>query len=78
MGQEQFSAIMPYISADLVAMIMEKKKISEEEAINKLYSSKLYASLEQEETKVWHYSTEMLYHIFEEEEKNGILRFPDI
>lgn len=78
MGQEQFSAIMPYISADLVAMIMEKKKISEEEAINKLYSSKLYASLELEETKVWHYSTEMLYHIFEEEEKSGILRFPDI
>ena len=78
MGQAQFSAIMPYISADLVAMIKEKQNISEEEAINKPYSSKLYASLEQEETKVWHYSTDMLYHIFEEEEKSGILHFPDI
>ena len=29
MGQEQFAAIMPYISADLVGMIAKKKNISE-------------------------------------------------
>lgn len=27
MGQEQFAAIMPYISADLVGMIAKKKNI---------------------------------------------------
>ena len=27
MGQEQFAAIMPYISADLVGMIVKKKYI---------------------------------------------------
>ena len=31
MGQEQFAAIMPYISADLVGMIAKKKNISENE-----------------------------------------------
>lgn len=39
MGQEQFAAIMPYISADLVGMIVKKKNISEPDAITKLYNS---------------------------------------
>ncbi len=78
MGQEQFTAMMPYIIADLVALIVEKQNISEEAAIEKLYSSKLYATLEDEETKVWQYSTHMLYSLFEQEEKNGDIQFPDI
>ena len=78
MGQEQFAAIMPYISADLVAMIAKKKNLTEEEAITKLYSSKLYESLENEETKVWQYSTRMLYSLFEQEEKTGTILFPDV
>lgn len=78
MGQEQFAAIMPYISADLVAMIVKNKSLTEEEAIAKLYSSKLYESLEKEETKVWQYSTRMLYSLFEQEEKTGTILFPDV
>lgn len=78
MGQEQFAAIMPYISADLVGMIAKKKNISENDAITKLYDSKLYATLEQEDTKVWQYSTDMLYLLFEQEEKTGKIEFPDV
>lgn len=78
MGQEQFAAIMPYISADLVAMIAEKQSISNEDAIIKLYESKLYEALENEETKVWQYSTKMLYLLFEQEQKNGTVEFPDV
>ena len=78
MGQEQFTAMMPYISTDLIAMIVEKQNISEEDAIKKLYSSKLYALLENEETKVWQYSTQMLYCLLEQEEKNGEIQFPDV
>lgn len=78
MGQNDFLAMMPYISADLVYMITQKQGISEEEAIKKLYCSKLYASLEKEETKVWHYSTQMLYSLLEQEEKTGTLTFPDV
>ena len=78
MGQEQFEAIMPYISADLVDMISKKKKLTEEEAISRLYSSRLYESLENEETKVWQYSTQMLYSLFEQEEKTGTILFPDV
>ena len=78
MSQEQFTAMMPYISADLVVMIAEKQNISHEEAIKKLYASKLYAALEKEETKVWQYSTQMLYSLFEQEEQTGTIRFPDV
>lgn len=78
MKQEQFAAIMPYISADLVAMIAEKQSISNKDAITKLYASKLYETLENEETKVWQYSTEMLYSLFEQEEKTGSIQFPDV
>lgn len=75
MGQEQFVAMMPYICTDLLSLIVEKQNISEEDAIKKLYSSKLYAALENEKNKVWQYSTHMLYSLLEQEEKMGIFNF---
>lgn len=78
MGQEQFVAMMPYICTDLLSLIVEKQNISEEDTIKKLYSSKLYAALENEKTKVWQYSTHMLYSLLEQEEKNGNIQFPDV
>ena len=78
MGREKFLALMPYISADLVNMIVQKERINEEEAIKKLYNSKLYALLEDETTKVWQYSTEMLYSLLEEEQATGNIQFPDV
>ncbi len=78
MERGKFVAIMPYISADLISLIAEKQNISEEDAIKKMYTSKLYAALENEETKVWQYSTQMLYSLFEQEENNGDIRFHDV
>lgn len=78
MVQEQFEAIMPYVSADLVGIIAKKERITIEEAITKLYASELYEMLENEETKIWQYSTEMLYSLFEQEEKTGTICFPDV
>ncbi len=78
MEQEQFTAIMPIICSDLIAMLVSKLGISEEDAIRKLYSSKLYAALEQENTKVWQYSTDMLFALLEQEDETGSLHFPDV
>ena len=78
MGQEQFAAMMPYICADLVAMISLKDELPSEEAISRLYSSKLYELLENEDTKVWHYSTDMLYSLYSQEQRNGSIDFPDV
>ena len=71
MNPSQFAAIMPYISADLVGMIAEKENISENAAITKLYNS-------EEDTKVWHYSTHMLYSLLKQEETTGKIEFPDV
>lgn len=71
MGHEQFVAIIPYISADLANTIAQKQNITEKDALNTLYSSKLYELLEKEETKVWQYSTEMLYSLFVKEEQTN-------
>lgn len=78
MGQEQFYAIMPVICADLVGMIAANQNVSEEAALERLYGSELYASLEREDTKVWQYSTPMLYSLLEQEIKTGQIEFPDV
>ena len=78
MELDQFSAIMPYISSELIDRIALMQGLTESEAMSKLYASKLYALLEKEDTKVWQYSTEMLYSLFEGEEKTGRLAFPDV
>ena len=78
MGQEQFQAILPFISADLIFMIAEKEQISERDAYFKLYSSKLYALLEQEQTKVWQYSTPLLYKLLQQQQLTGGIGFPDV
>ena len=78
MSQEKFNAMMPVISADIIYTIIAKQNVTENEAIKLLYTSKLYAALEQEETKIWQYSTPMLYSLLEQEWETGMIRFPDV
>lgn len=78
MSIDQFNAIIPIISADVVAMIATRQNISENQAITLLYNSQLYAALENEETKVWQYSTPMLYSLLEQELQVGTIHFPDV
>ena len=78
MEQAQFLAIMPYISADLVNKIACMEDITEDTALDKLYASRLYAALEQEDTKVWQYSTEMLYSLYLQEMQTGNIVYPDM
>lgn len=78
MGQDQFNAMLPVISVDIVKMIIENRNISEKQAIKLLYDSKLYETLEIEETKVWQYSTHMLYALLEQEWNYGTICYPDV
>ena len=78
MDHNKFIAITPYIVTELVNMISDKQGISEDDAILKLYSSKLYSLLEQEETKLWQYSTPMLYDLYMQEQTTGKINFPDV
>ena len=77
MDKVTFEALIPVITAHLADRISTGENISENEAIERLYSTQLYASLEKEETKVWQYSTEMLYELYQSEESTGNLELPE-
>ena len=78
MNHEDFSALMPFIVSDLINTISNRQAVSEQEALFAVYNSKLYSLLENEKTKVWQYSTEMLYSLFVQEQKTGTIEFPDV
>ena len=78
MSQEQFDTLLPLISTDLITMIITRQKLSEQDAIRLLYHSKLYADLESENTKLWQYSTPMLYSLLEQELSGNGLSYPDV
>ncbi len=78
MTKDMFEVLLPIVSADLVDMIADRRSVSDAEAIKLLYTSQLYALLEDEETKVWYYSTPMLYSLLEQEWDSGTICFPDV
>jgi len=77
MDKEKFKGLMILIVPQLIEEIVKRDNIEEDEAIRSLYTSKLYAALEDEETKVWHYSPRMLYEMYHGEMTTGELEFPE-
>jgi len=51
--------------------------MGEDEAMERLYASQLYAALEQEELKVWYYSVAKLFALYQEELATGLLNLPE-
>jgi hypothetical protein len=77
MDKAKFEALLPLIVAALLQRIIERKKVSQDEAFSALYGSRLYFALDEEETKVWHYSVEKLFQLFIEEMITGNLELPE-
>jgi len=77
LDKAKFEALLPLIVAALLQKIIERKNISQEEAFLKLYGSRLYYFLDNEKTKVWYYSAEKLFQLFEEEMAVGRLELPE-
>ena len=77
MEQNQFELVLQTISTGLVGKIIAETSLDEDIAMEKLYSSALYSALENEETKVWHYSVPKLYELWEKEAKTGQLVLPE-
>jgi len=75
--KSKFSAILPVVVGGLINKIIEETNVSEEEALEMLYNSELYAALETEETKVWTYSVPKLTELYQNEIKTGKLELPD-
>ena len=77
MEKDKFAAILPIVVGGLVNKIIDEMNVSEEEALDKLYNSELYTSLEKEETKVWTYSVPKLFELYRTEISTGALVLPD-
>ena len=77
MNSEKFSTIMGLIVPEVIRLITENYPYDEVTASRKFYRSQVYASLEQEETKLWHFSPLTLYNMIDEEQKNGSFIFPE-
>lgn len=77
MGAEKFSAVMGVLVEQVVHLIIENYAYDEITASNVFYNSKVYALLEQEETKLWHFSPLTLFNMFDEEKKTGKFELPE-
>ena len=58
-------------------MIKKSGNTDEKEAIKSLYSSRLYNTLENEETKLWCLSVPALFDLYMEEKTTGKITFPE-
>lgn len=77
MEQKKFEVMLILIVPKVVHLIVENYGYNEVEATRQFYESKLYALLEQEDTKLWHYSPLTLFNMFDEEKKTGTITFPE-
>ena len=77
MGAEKFSAVMGVLVEQIVHLIVENYVYDEMTASNEFYNSMVYALLEQEDTKLWHFSPLTLFNMFDEEKKTGSFELPE-
>lgn len=77
MEEKQFSAIMSVLVEQVVHLIIENYTYDELTASNEFYNSKVYALLEQEDTKLWHFSPLTLFNLLDEEKKTGSFELPE-
>lgn len=77
MEQKKFEAMLILIVPQIVHLIVENYEMNEIEASRAFYESEVYALLEQEDTKLWHFSPLTLYTMYDEERKTGSITFPE-
>jgi hypothetical protein len=77
MEKDAFIALLPLKVQSILRVLLEQGSLSFREALQYVYSSEIYHLLEQEETKVWHFSPHMLVDLIEREKRNGYVELPD-
>lgn len=77
MEQKKFEAMLVLIVPKIVELIVKNHKMDEVTASKEFYKSNVYSLLEQEDTKLWHLSPLLLFHMYDEEIKTGNITFPE-
>ena len=77
MAEETFAALMTLLVPQVVAHICDHYPWDEITASRAFDTSRVYALLEQEDTKLWHLSPRALFAMFDEEQKTGGFAIPE-
>lgn len=77
MEQKKLESVLILIIPQVIGLICEKYGWDEIAATNRFYASKVYASLEDKQTKLWHLSPLTLCRMFEEEQERDAFIFPE-
>ena len=77
MDQKKFEGLLILIVPQVVGLIVKNCGLDEMTATTLFYKSRVYALLEQEETKLWHYSPLTLFNMYNEERETGDITFPE-
>ena len=77
MSEGKFSALLSVIVPPVVELIAERKGITETAATEAFYRSTVYARLSDESSKLWHYSAETLYAMYDDEVSGRTIEFPE-
>ncbi len=77
MTSSKFVAVLTLLVPQVVKLICKNYQMDEITATKDFYESKVYALLEEEETKVWHFSALTLFNMYAEEKTTGNFEIPE-
>ncbi len=77
MEKKKFEAMLMLLVPQVIQLIVEKYSCNEVTAAKAFYNSKVYSFLEEEDTKLWHFSALTLFNMFDEEKQTGTFTFPE-
>ena len=71
------SSLLMMLDEQIIGILIKKSGIDYVSAASLLYNSELYSKLEDEGTKLWHFSAETLYSMLNEELTTGSITYPE-
>jgi hypothetical protein len=74
---ENLQESLPDTVSLIILTIIRNRGLSEDEAIERLYSSELYSQLDRVECRLWPLSHLCLYQMFCEEQDTGHITYPE-
>ena len=77
MADKKFEAILTLLVPQVIQLICENDSVDEVTAAREFYESKVYSLLEQEDTKLWHFSPLTLFNMYDEEKRTGNFEIPE-
>ena len=77
MADKKFEAILTILVPQVVQLICDNYPVDEVTASKEFYESKVYSLLEQEDTKLWHFSPPTLFNMYDEEKRTGDFQIPE-